>query len=204
MRRTSLHLLLLVLVFACGSSRQVTQPTKANPQQQTSTTETPLDLELVDAELTDALVAVAGRAGINIFADADIDEAGRVTISTQSTPWNEVLAKIAADHRLRIEELDVRGADHKALWISRQSSPPAPVTQFTGDRITARFDDTPIRDVAKTIADFARTSIAVDDDVQANITLHLRLPWDLALYHLAQKYELRIVRSDRGIRISRR
>jgi hypothetical protein len=31
----------------------------------------------------------------------------------------------------------------------------------------------------------------------------MRLPWDLALYHLAQKYDLRIVRGDAEIRISR-
>lgn len=200
--RSKWVLLFLGLCFACGSS-EVVKPSKTVPQS-ASVSETRLDLDLADAELTDALADVAGKAGINIFADPDLDKAGRVTMSVHSAPWPDVLATIAAGHQLRVEELDVRGADHKSLWISRQSSPPAPVTKFTGERIVARFDDTPIRDVAKTLGDFAKTNIVVDDDVQANITLHLRLPWDLALYHLAQKYDLRIVRSQGEIRIRRR
>lgn len=78
------------------------------------------------------------------------------------------------------------------------------MTSFAGERSTARFDETPIRDVAKVLADFAKTDIIVDDGVQAHITLHLRLPCDLALYHLAQKYDLRVVRTDGVIRISGR
>jgi hypothetical protein len=162
------------------------QPAKTAPQQ-TSASETMLDLDLVDVDLYEALATVAGKASINIFADSDLDQAGRVTISVRSVPWKDALATIAADHQLRVEQLDVRGSDHASLWVSRQSSASAPVTKFT-----------------RTLGDFATTHFAVDDDVQANITLHLRLPWDLALYHLAQKYNLRIVRSESVIRITRR
>jgi type II secretory pathway component HofQ len=163
-----------------------------------------VDLVLEDAEVLDALAALAGRAGINIFADPDLNEAGRVSIDVHSAPWRDVLATIASDHRLRVESLDVRGSGQAAFWISRLSSARAPVTRFTGERITAKFDGTPIRDVARTLSAFSKTNIVVDDGVEANITLHLRLPWDLALYHLAQKYGLRIVRAESGLRISRR
>ena len=125
-------------------------------------------------------------------------------MSVHGASAEDVLAKIASEHKLRVEKLDVRGVDSAAYWVSLESSAPAPVTSFTGERIIARFDETPIREAAKTLADFAKTNIVVDDEVQANITLHLRLPWDLALYHLAQKYELRIVRADHEIRITRR
>lgn len=163
-----------------------------------------VDLELNDAELIDAVRTLGGTARINIFADSDLVDAGHVTLIVKSAPWEEVLAKIATDHQLRVEKLEVRGVDRPSFWISKQSSPPAPVTTFSGERFIARFDEVPIRDAAKTLANFAKTSIVVDDGIQANITLHMRLPWDLALYHLAQKYDLRIVRSDSGFRISRR
>jgi type II secretory pathway component HofQ len=90
-----------------------------------------------------------------------------------------------------------------ARRISTLSRPAAPETTFTGERITARFDESPIRDVAKALSDVAKTRIVVDDDVHERITLHMRLPWDLALYHLAQKYDLRIVQRDGEIRIAR-
>src|SRR5690348_11928180 len=135
-----------------------------------------IDLELTNSTLTDALAALAGRAQINLFADPHIDDAGRVTLTVHSAPWKDVLARIAAEHQLRVEKLDVRGSNHPSFWISMQSRPPAPVTSFSGARITARFDEAPVRDVAKALSAVAKRTIVVDDDVQVNITLHLRLP----------------------------
>jgi type II secretory pathway component GspD/PulD (secretin) len=197
--------ILLASLVACGH----TAAKSASPPAEQHTETTPaavgvVDLDLKDAELLDALGLLAGKGGINIFADSDLNEAGLVNMNVHSASAADVLAKIASDHQLRVEKLAVRGVDSTAYWVSRKSSEPAPVTSFVGERITARFDETPIRDVAKTLSEFAKTSIVVDDGVQANITPHLRLPWDLALYHLAQKYDLRIVRSDREIRITRR
>ncbi len=163
-----------------------------------------VDFEVSDAAPTDALRTLAGMAAINVFADPDIDDAGPVTMTARSTPWQDVLAKLAADHQLRVEKLDVRGVDRTSFWITKQSSPPAPVKTFTGERLSAKFDDTPVREAAKTIAAVAKMTIIVEPDVEASITLHLRLPWDLALYHLAQKYSLRIVRTDHELRITRR
>jgi type II secretory pathway component GspD/PulD (secretin) len=161
-----------------------------------------IDLELKDAEVTDALRALSGSAHINIFADPAVNSAGPIDIHVHSQPWEQVLTQMAFDHKLRVENLDVLGAENASLWISKLSSPPAPVTSFRGDRIIARFDETQIRDAAKTLADVAKTKIVVDDDVQLTVTLHMRLPWDLALYHLAQKYSLRVVRAENEIRIS--
>jgi type II secretory pathway component GspD/PulD (secretin) len=189
--------ILTALAGACASSNatRVAQPAGDR--------EPRVDLEVADAELTDALVELAGKAHINLFADSHVNDAGHVTLRVHAARWQDVLAKIAGEHELRVEQLDVRGVDRPSFWISKQSSPPAPVTSFGGERITARFDDAPIRAVAAALSSVAKTPIVVDDDVQASITLHLRLPWDLALYHLAQKYDLRIVRGDAEIRISR-
>ena len=82
--------------------------------------------------------------------------------------------------------------------------PPAPQKDFSGDPIEVSFDDTPIRSAAQTLSQVAKVNISVDGDVQASVTLRLRnIPWDLALYHLAQKYALRVVRDGNDIRIVR-
>jgi type II secretory pathway component HofQ len=190
--------ILLALAGACASGN-ATRVAHAQPGDR----EPRVDLELADAELTDALVELAGDAHINLFADPHVNDAGRVTLRVHAARWEDVLAKLASEHQLRVEQLEVRGVDRRSFWISQQSSPPAPVTTFTGERITARFDDAPIREVAAALSSVAKTDIVVDNDVQAAVTLHMRLPWDLALYHLAQKYDLRIVRGDAEIRISR-
>jgi type II secretory pathway component HofQ len=197
--------LITAFAGACGhrGTEAVSAPTP-KPTETLAVTDETVDLELKEAELIDALRTLGGTARINMFADSDLANAGHVTLSVHSVPWEEVLTKIASDHQLRVEKLEVRGVDRPSFWISKQSSSPAPVTTFSGERIVARFDEMPIRDAAKTLADFAKTNIVVDDGVQANITLHMRLPWDLALYHLAQKYDLRIVRSNNGFRITRR
>jgi type II secretory pathway component GspD/PulD (secretin) len=180
--------------FACSSLGTPSRPNATDGE--------PIDLDLVDVELTDALATLAGKASINVFAGPELAE-DRVSLSLHRVSWRDALARIAADHQLRIEKLDVRGVERPVFWVSKQSSSSAPVTRFSGDQITARFDDAPIREVTQALAAVAHTPITVDDDVQTTVTLHLRLPWDLALYHLAQKYDLRIVRENGAVRISR-
>jgi type II secretory pathway component HofQ len=163
-----------------------------------------IELELKDTPVIEALRTVAGNAQLNLFADSDLVALEPVTMHLAASSGEEALGTLAALRQLRLEKLNVSGVQNACFWVSRQSSDPAPVTTFTGERITARFDEAPIRDVARTMSEIAKTEIVVDDDVEANITLHLRLPWDLALYHLGQKYELRIIRTDKLIRIARR
>jgi type II secretory pathway component HofQ len=194
----------LVLLGACarGEDKAATARPPTGPNAGSVGTEQ-IDLDLTDVDLIEAVRTVAMSARVNVFADPDIS--GRVSISVRSRRWDEVLAQIAKDHGLRVEPLDVRGSERKSLWITKESSPPAPRTEFRGEPIEVSFDETPVREAARTLASFAKTSIVVDDDVGTGVTLRLRsVPWDLALYHLAQKYELRIVPGDSEIRISRR
>ena len=185
--------ILTALAGACASGNATRVAVPQHPGDPT------VDLELANAELTTRSSKLAGNARINLFADSHVNDAGRVTLRVHAARWEDVLAKIATEHQLRVEKLEVRGVDRPSFWISKRSSPPAPVTSFRGERITARFDDAPIREVAAALSNVAKTQIVVDNDVQATITLHMRLPWDLALYHLAQKYDLRIVRGDAEI-----
>lgn len=200
--RSKLGVIVTLLMLSCGSP-DVAPRAESVPPHQLLAEPSRVDLDLVDAPMAEALRAVAEKAGINVFSDSHVDDAGHVTMSVHSASWQDALDKIAAAHQLRVEKLDVVGAVQPSVWISTLSRPAAPQTTFTGERITARFDERPIREVAKALSDVAKTRIVVDDDLQENITLHMRLPWDLALYHLAQKYDLHIVKGDGAIRIAR-
>ena len=182
-----------VLIAACSHGRP--SPDSASER---------VALELKDTPVIEALRTVAKKTQLNLFAGPDIEALEPVTMRLTASSGEQALAQLAAHRRLRLEKLNVSGVQNPCFWVSSEASEPAPETTFTGERITARFDEVPIREVAHTMSEFAKAEIVVDDDVQANITLHLRLPWDLALYHLGQKYELRIIRTDKLIRIARR
>lgn len=190
----------LVAMTACAREPRPA-PSMPQPREQPRPVDgESIDIELVDVELIEAIRGIAAAAHVNAFADSDIR--GRATIHARAAPWRDVLGQLAADHALRIETLDVAGVARPSIWVSNQSSPPAPQTHFTGAAITARFDDAPIRDVAKALSEVGKTDIRVANDIDMPITLHMRLPWDLALYHLAQKYELKIVRSQTSLEIT--
>jgi type II secretory pathway component HofQ len=173
------------------------------PATSPSNDDEPIDIELNGVEMHDALAAIAMKARINVFSDPDITD--NVTLRAQRTPWRDVLAKLANEHGLRIESLVVKGIPRPSMWITRQSSPAAPTTEFTGSPIDDKFIDIPIRDAAARLSVAAKIPIVVDDDVQASVEMYMRnTPWDLALYHMAQKYQLRVVRTANELRITRR
>ena len=183
--------LVFAAAVACGSS-SVQQP---DPHHATS--KPTVDLDLRDAPIYDALRALAQQAQVNLDVDSGLT--GTVTINVRSAPWDDVLATIAKDHNLRVA---VTGP---VVHVSDGSKPAAPEHTFTGTPMKVRFDDTPIRDAVKVIADVAKIQIAVDDGIDVGITLHLRnVPWDLALDHLVRKYELRLVRDGDRLRIRKR
>ncbi|MBF5040880.1 hypothetical protein FGE12_00645 [Aggregicoccus sp. 17bor-14] len=153
-------------------------------------------------DIYEAFRALAQQARISLFLDPDIE--GRVTWSAHAVPWPDALAALAQVHRLRVERLTVHGVAAPCFWVSRTSSPPAPQTEFTGTRVSLRFDDTPIREAVRQLAEAAKTPIVVDEGVpDVPITLHLWLPWDLGLAHLAQKYALHLVRTNGTIHVAR-
>jgi hypothetical protein len=56
----------------------------------------------------------------------------------------------------------------------------------------------------QTFAEFAKVDIVVDDDVQVTVTQFMRgVPWDLALEHVARKYNLRLIRTGKLIRVAK-
>jgi type II secretory pathway component HofQ len=157
-----------------------------------------IDVDVRDAPIEDVLRLIARAARINL--DVDPDVTGTVSLDVHAAPWPDVLATVARDHALRVEQVG-------PVWrVMRASAPPAAPVAYTGAPIEVRFDDTPLRESAATLARLSGRAIVVDPAVADDIlvTLHLRnAPWDLALDHLARKYGLRVVDDGARLRLAR-
>ena len=196
-RFIAIALVVCIGAVACqsgGRSNGASQPavaTKAN-----------VDLELSNAPIYDALRSLAKQAKINLSVDAGVT--GSITISVRATPWDQVLDRIAREHQLQVMPIDV-GNGRTVYRIASASSVTPSSSKFTGAPMDTSFEETPIRTVAKALADFARVSIVVDDDVQVNVTQWSRqVAWDFVLDHIVRKYELRAIRNGDEIRITKR
>jgi type IV pilus assembly protein PilQ len=153
-----------------------------------------IDLDLREASLHDAFRAIGHAAHVNF--DLDPEVAGNVTVVVRAQPWDAVVARIAREHHLRIEE--VRGI----VYVSDAARPARERPRFSGARITVAFDETPIREAMAELARAANQTIVVADDVEMRVTMRVRdVPWDLALEHLTRKEGLRVVREARVLRI---
>lgn len=170
--------------------------------QPVAATNAKIDLELSDVPIDDALRALAKQARINLSVDPDVT--GSVSISVRAAPWQHILDAVVREHALQVIPIEV-GNGRTVFRVANASTPPSPVTRFTGAPIDVSFDEVPIRTVAKTLSDFAGVSIVVDDDVQVDVTQWSRqVPWDFVLDHVVRKYELRAIRNGNEIRITKR
>jgi type II secretory pathway component HofQ len=187
------RVLLAGVLAACGTRTSPTSTPSSPPAPQPSAA-TPIDLDLVDANITDALNEIAFKAKINLSVSADVR--GTVTMQVRAMPWDQALASLAKQHGLRVDRTNVM------LVVFKHAGPSSHT--FTGTPIEARFEDTPIREVVRVFAAHANVAITVDDNVQVAVTQRMRnLPWDFVLDHIARKYELRLVREGTALRITR-
>ena len=145
----------------------------------------------------DAFRAIALAAHVNIDVDPEVE--GSVTIAVRQQPWDEVLARIAREHHLRVEH--VRGV----VYVSDAAQPARERPEFRGARVTLAFDETPLREAMQQFERVAKQPVVVDDDVaDMRVTMRVRdVPWDLALEHLVRKEGLRVVHEGNGLRVRR-
>jgi type II secretory pathway component HofQ len=154
-----------------------------------------IGLDLRAAPIHDALRLLAASANTNLTVDPDVT--GEVTIAVRARPWREVLDQIVATHDLAVHEVN------GVLRISNASTA-VTTTTFTGTPIAVDFNNTPLGDAVKTIANAANVEIVVDDGIDDRVTMRLRsAPWDFALDHLVRKYGLRMIRDGGRIRITK-
>jgi type IV pilus assembly protein PilQ len=67
------------------------------------------------------------------------------------------------------------------------------IGRYTGERMSLRFRDYPVREVIQAFSDFANLNIVISDSVSGTITLNLQdVPWDQALDVILQQKNLQM------------
>lgn len=125
----------------------------------------------------------------------------KLDVSDFSTPVSSVTTSKLAD-RVRIQVMPKSNAnwqhvayqtDDKFVLEMREISEDATllgggVGRYSGDRLSLRFREYPVREVLQAFSDFASFNIVISDAVSGTITLNLQdVPWDQALDVILQQ-----------------
>jgi type II secretory pathway component HofQ len=140
----------------------------------------PIDLDLVDANLQELLATFSEITDFVFAMDARTAETGvldsRISAGYESTPWDRVLDDILSEADL---EWTLEG---KVLWIHLPDSAPAGDRNFTGDPINLRLEDAKLVDVLGTMSNVTGHELVFDPAVDATVSVRLQeIPWDQVL-----------------------
>ena len=140
----------------------------------------PIDLDLVDANLHDVLAIFSDVTDLVFAMDARTAQAGalglQVSVQYQSVPWDRALDEILTEAGL---EWKLEG---KVLWIYRPAYPPAGDRNFTGDPINLRLEDAKLVDVLDIMSKISGLEIDFDPALETTVSVRLLgVPWDQVL-----------------------
>jgi type II secretory pathway component HofQ len=140
----------------------------------------PIDLDLVDANLQDVLATFSDVTDLVFAMDAQTAQAGalglQVSVQYESVPWDRALDEILTEAGL---EWKLEG---KVLWIYRPAYPPTGDRNFTGDPINLRLGDAKLVDVLDTMSKISGLEIGFDPTLETTVSVRLLgVPWDQVL-----------------------
>lgn len=142
-----------------------------------------VSLDVKDMPLTEVLRRLSATVGVNIVADAGIDD--RVTVTLIEVPWREALAEI-----LRRTKTTARDVSERLVRIER---PP---------RVTAEFKNSPLLEVIDVLAGKAGANVVISPDIDARTRISMRfqdVPWSDALEALVKTAGYAVVEENSGI-----
>lgn len=145
--------------------------------------DTRITLNVKDYLLTDVVKYIREQARVNIILASDVEPTTKVTVDLDRVPWREAL-RIVVD---KSECVIIKKADN--LYVIEQP-----------ERITWKFQSSPITSVIESIAKISGASIVVAPEVQGNVHLTLsNVPWRTALDTVAKSLGFVVVEEDWGI-----
>lgn len=145
--------------------------------------DTRITLSVKDYPLVDVVNYIRDQARVNIVLGQDVDKATKVSVELDRVPWKEAL-KIVVESA---ECVIIRKADN--LFVIEQP-----------ERITWKFQNSPITSVIESIAKISGASIVVAPEVQGNVHLTLtNVPWRTALDTVAKSLGFVVVEEEWGI-----
>ena len=164
-------------------------------------------------------VKKSGNGVLVEFTNANAAEAQlrKLDVTDFNTPVSSIsTANVGAD-RVRIEVKQKPGAnwDHLAYQTDTQFVLEVkPVTEdstrlgggigrFTGERMSLRFREYPVREVLQAFSDFSTFNMVISDSVSGTITLNLQdVPWDQAMDIILKQKNLSMERQGNVIMIA--
>ena len=148
-----------------------------------------------------------GNALIIEFSSASVPDSllRKLDVTDFSTPVSSVSTTKSGADRVRVEVKQNPGAnwDHLAYQTDTQfvlevkpvvedtSKLGGGVGRYSGERMSLRFREYPVREVLQAFSDFSNFNMVISDGVQGTITLNLQdVPWDQALDIILQQRNL--------------
>jgi len=162
-------------------------------------------------ELEDASVGVdvkkQGNAILIEFSNATAADAmiRKLDVTDFGTPVGGILTTKVGGDRVRIEVRQNPGSnwEHLAYQTDTQfvlevkpviedsTKLGAGVGRYTGERMSLRFREYPVREVLQAFSDFSNFNMVISDGVSGTITLNLQdVPWDQAMDIILQQRNL--------------
>jgi len=167
------------LVFAVLTSL-VVSPAPVNGAGPFDATGEPISLRLDNAELADVLRSFSKISHLNFVVVPEVnrydllDQA--VSVSYESTPWDEVLNEILTNAGLAWTH------EGSVLWIHPPSGAPEGDRNFSGDPISLNLEGADLRKVIKVFSAQTGHTFELDPAVDEEVTVNLEdVPWDQAL-----------------------
>jgi len=149
---------------------------------------------IIDVGSTDTPMKMR-REGLNLIVElpGTLLDAGRFDVRDFATPVDRI--DIRRSGRGSVITLQTRDAGEHLAWQTgnrltvevkpippRESLDPRQAKEYTGERLTLKFQDIEIRPLLQLLADFTGNNIVVSDSVSGSMSLRLEnVPWDQAL-----------------------
>lgn len=140
----------------------------------------PIDLDLVNADLKNVLATLADVTELVFAMDARTAESGaldlQVSVAYEAVPWDLALDEILTEAGLQWK------LEGKVLWVYLPSFPPTGDRNFTGDPINLKLEDAKLVDVLANMSKVTGLEIDFDPDLETTVSVRLHeIPWDQVL-----------------------
>ncbi|MCE9583080.1 MAG: hypothetical protein K8T20_11340 [Planctomycetes bacterium] len=142
-----------------------------------------VSLDVRDMPLPEILRRLSATAGVNIVADAGIED--RVTVTLIEVPWRQALEELCRRTKTVARDDSAR--------LVRVERPP---------RVTADFKNSPLLEIIDVLAGKAGANVVIAPDIDAKVRITMRfqdVPWTDALEALVKTAGYAVVTERSGI-----
>ena len=146
-----------------------------------------VQVEFADSTVPESLLRKLDVTDFNTPINSVVTTRGAGTVKIQITPKSNDLWEHIAYQTDTQFVIEVRTIQEDANQLG------GGVGRYTGERMSLRFREYPVREVLQAFSDFSNLNIVISDAVNGTITLNLQdVPWDQALDVILQQKNLQM------------